>query len=97
MQRLQAIAIFASMAISAAVPVMADGNFRCGARLVEPGVSTAEVLALCGEPTSRSVEEQDVHSGNRVVGKTTVQRWTYESYSAKRVLVFDADVLKSIE
>jgi hypothetical protein len=75
----------------------ADDTFRCGNRLVEPGMTRAEVLELCGEPTSKTTEVQDVRSGTRVVGKTEVQRWTYESYSATRVLVFDQDTLKAIE
>jgi hypothetical protein len=60
-------------------------------------MTQAEVLGLCGEPTSTSVEVQDVRSGNQVVGKTEVQRWTYASYSTTRVLVFDQDTLKAIE
>jgi hypothetical protein len=76
---------------------LADNTFRCGNRLIEPGMTRAEVLALCGEPTSKSVEVQDVRSGTRVVGKTEIQRWTYEAYSATRVLVFDQDTLKVIE
>ncbi len=56
-----------------------------------------EVLGYCGEPASQTVETQDVRSGNQVVGKTEVHRWTYESYSATRVLVFDQDRLMSIE
>jgi hypothetical protein len=76
---------------------MADDAFRCGQKLVEPGMSQAEVLQHCGEPTSRDVEMQDVRSGNRVTGQTEVQRWTYSSYSSTRVLVFDQDTLKSIE
>jgi hypothetical protein len=56
-----------------------------------------EVIELCGEPTSKTVEVQDVRSGNRVVGKTEVQRWTHASYSTTRVLVFDQDTLKAIE
>ena len=75
----------------------ADDTFRCGNRLIEPGMTQAEVLGLCGEPTSKTVETQDVRSGTQVVGKTEVQRWTYESYSATRVLVFDQDTLKAIE
>lgn len=75
----------------------ADDAFRCGNRLIEPGMTQAEVLSLCGEPTSKSAEIQDVRSGPRVVGQTEVQRWTYESYSATRVLVFDQDTLKAIE
>lgn len=75
----------------------ADEVFRCGGKLIQAGLTKAEVLQLCGAPTSKSVEVQDVRSGNQVVGKTEVQRWTYESYSATRVLVFDQDTLRSIE
>jgi hypothetical protein len=76
---------------------LADDTFRCGNRLIEPGITRAEVLKLCGEPTSKTVEVQDVRSGTRVVGSTEVQRWTYASYSTTRVLVFDQDTLKVIE
>jgi hypothetical protein len=55
------------------------------------------VVELCGEPISKDIEVQDVRSGNRVVGKTEVQRWTYASSGATRVLVFDQEVLKAIE
>jgi hypothetical protein len=87
-----ALCVVAPMGLAAA-----DDTFRCGNRLIEPGMTRAEVLALCGEPTSKSVEVQDVRSGTRVVGKTEVQRWTYASYSTTRVLVFDQDTLKVIE
>jgi len=76
---------------------IADDTFRCGSGLVELEMSKTEVLAMCGEPTSKTVQVEDVHSGSRVVGTTTTERWTYESYSATRVLVFDQDTLKSIE
>ena len=81
----------------AAAPAVADGTLRCGNKLVEPGLTQAAVLAQCGEPTTKSVETQDVRSGPRVVGTTQVSRWTYESYSATRVLVFDGDRLVSIQ
>jgi hypothetical protein len=81
----------------ASAAALADEGMRCGSRIIEIGATQAEVLAQCGEPTARSVDVQDVHSGNRVVGTTEVHRWTYESYSAKRVLVFDQDRLRSIE
>ncbi len=74
----------------------ADDTFRCGNRLVEPGMTRAEVRELCGDPAEASDEVQDVHSGDRVTGTTMVHRWTYTSYSKTRVLVFDQDVLKSI-
>ena len=88
------------LGLCAVVPLglaVADDTFRCGNRLIEPGMNREEVLALCGEPTSKSVEVQDVRSGTQVVGKTEVQRWTYASYSTTRVLVFDQDTLKVIE
>jgi hypothetical protein len=89
--------VFVLCVVAPIEAALADDTFRCGNRLIEPGMTRAEVLGLCGEPTSTSVEVQDVRSGTRVVGKTEVQRWTYESYSATRVLVFDQDTLKAIE
>jgi len=86
-----------ALCVAAPIVAAADDTFRCGNRLIEPGMTQAEVLGLCGEPTSTSVEVQDVRSGNQVVGKTEVQRWTYASYSTTRVLVFDQDTLKAIE
>jgi len=86
------LCVLAPMGVAAA-----DDTFRCGNRLIEPGMTRVEVLQICGEPTSKTVEVQDVRSGTRVVGKTEVQRWTYASYSATRVLVFDQDTLKAIE
>lgn len=77
--------------------VWGDEPFRCGGKLIDASMSRAAVQALCGEPTSKSVEIQDVRSGSRVVGTTTIERWTYAAYSATRVLVFDQDTLKAIE
>lgn len=89
--------VFALCAVVPLGAAIADDTFRCGSRLVELEMSKTEVLAMCGEPTSKTVQVEDVRSGSRVVGKTTIERWTYESYSATRVLVFDQDTLKSIE
>jgi len=89
-----AVVLCCSLAASSA---MADAAFRCGGRLIEPGLTQSAVLQMCGAPTSKTVEVQDVRSGNQVVGKTEVQRWTYESYGATRVLTFDQDTLKAIE
>jgi hypothetical protein len=75
----------------------ADDTFRCGNKLVQPGMTRAEVQQLCGPPTAQADEVHDVRSAGRVVGKTTVHRWTYTTYSRTRVLVFDQEVLKSIE
>lgn len=82
---------------SGAAPAVADDTFRCGSKLIEPGMTRSEVLAQCGEPTLKSVEIEDVRSGPQVVGKTQVSRWTYEAYSATHVLVFDGEKLVSIQ
>jgi hypothetical protein len=54
-------------------------------------------MRLCGTPLSASEEKVPVRSGSQVVGETKTYRWTYESNGATRVLVFDLDVLKSID
>ncbi len=78
--------------------VAGDGPFRCRSRIIDVRMTQAEVLQHCGEPTSRSVEFRDVRSqNNRVLGATEIQRWTYASYAATRVLVFLDDRLQSIE
>ncbi len=85
--------------LAAALPatVHADETFRCRNRLIEPGMTRTEVRALCGTPTREVEEVQDVRSAGRLVGKTTIHRWTYENYSQVRVLVFDQETLKSVE
>ena len=97
MRRTFWIVPFAMLAAAACGMASAEEAFRCGSKLIAVGMTQGEVLERCGEPLSRSVEQQDVRSGNRVVGTTSRHKWTYESYSATRVLVFDQDRLVSIE
>ena len=78
-------------------PALADDSFVCGSRIIELGLTQDEVLAQCGAPTSKDVQEEAVRSGNRTVGVTQKSRWTYASYSSTRVLVFDGDKLVGIE
>lgn len=91
--------VFSALACIATVgtAAAADDGFRCGSKIVVTGMTQAEVLNYCGEPTSRSEEVMPVRSGQRVVGTTTSYRWTYSTYSATRVLVFDRDTLVAIE
>ncbi len=88
------VALLLGLAASAA---QADGDFRCGSKIITTGMTQSEVLDACGEPATKDVEDVDVRSGNQVVGRTAVWRWTYEYSGTKRVLVFDQDTLKSIE
>lgn len=85
-------------AFLAAGPTQADDDWNCGgARIVEIGMSQDEVLASCGPPASKSVEEQARRDGNRYVGTVPFERWTYSSYSSTRVLTFDQGKLIAID
>ncbi len=91
--RLLAISVLAVASVS----VQADDGIRCGSKIIEIGMTQSEVMQYCGEPTSRDVSPQAVRSGNRMVGTTPMERWTYSDYSSTRVLTFDGDKLVSIE
>ena len=82
-----------------AMDIAVADTMRCGSKIISVGMTAAEVLKYCGEPTTREVEEHDVRSGNRVVGTTQLNRWTYDRGSAgkPKVLEFDQDKLLSIE
>lgn len=85
-----------------ATTATANATFRCGGRLIRPGITQAEVLKRCGPPTSKSEETVPVRSGDlgggsRVVGETTKSRWTYQSSARTRVLLFDQDILRAIQ
>lgn len=97
MQHLRNTALALLLAGMAPGAAFADDTFRCGNILIELGMTQAQVLERCGEPTSKSEETEPVRSGPQVVGTTTVSRWTYASYSSTRVLVFDGDKLRSID
>ncbi len=77
----------------------AADTLRCGSKIVTVGMTAAEVLKYCGEPTSKEVEEHDIRSGDRVIGKTQLHRWTYNrgTVGKPKVLEFDQDKLISIE
>ena len=96
MKHLVNAALWALM-LAATIPALAADTARCGSKVVSVGMTQAEILEHCGTPTAREVEEQPVRAGTIVTGTTTLERWTYESYSATRVFVFDQDRLVSIE
>ena len=91
------IILLASLLLTTGIAA-ADDTLRCGGKIVKTGMSMTEVREYCGEPSSSSIEEQDVHSGNRVVGKTQVHTWLYNRGAGQRtaVLEFDLEKLMSI-
>ena len=96
MNRLVFFVVFVSLFTT---NVSAEETFRCGSNIVRVGMTSAEVLKYCGKPTSTEVEEHDVRSGGRVVGKTQLNRWIYNrgSVGKPKVLEFDQDKLMSIK
>jgi hypothetical protein len=86
--------------------VAADDVMRCGSgRLIDTGMSPAEVIARCGAPKSRSVEEVPVRrfapTGASIPTGDLVrtERWTYERGQGQfpAVLTFESGELKRIE
>lgn len=91
---IKALAIIAASFTASAT---ADENFRCGSRIIYYGMTPAQVAQYCGEPTTETIDLQRVRSpNNQVLGTTEVRRWTYQSYSANRLLVFVDGKLQSI-
>ena len=77
----------------------AADTMRCGGKIVKVGMSADEIVKYCGQPTSKEVEEHDVLSAGRVVGKTQLNIWTYNrgSTGKPKVLEFDQDQLIAIQ
>lgn len=94
-----------SLAALAAFSAAADDDvFHCGGKLVDNTLAMAEVLARCGEPAQRTVEEvpQHVRRANGttyIAGTVRVETWTYDRgrSSFPAVLRFEDGKLISIE
>jgi Protein of unknown function (DUF2845) len=96
---LRAIVCCAMVVATAALPALdahAERTIRCRTnKLVNVGMIDAEVIGLCGEPKSRTVEEYPVlrrNPRNRTVAPTgdvaRTERWIYELGQGK----FDAQL-----
>jgi hypothetical protein len=92
-----------AMLVATATPA-ANDVFRCGSKLVDTSMTMDEVMARCGEPTQRTVEEipQQVRRANGstyVSGTVIVETWTYDrgSSSFPAILRFEGGKLVSIE
>ena len=85
--------------LSITLPVSAEDTLRCGSKIVQTGMTMEEVKKYCGNPSSTSIEEQNVHAGPRVVGTTQIHTWRYGRASGQRtaVLEFDQEKLMSIK
>lgn len=90
--------IILTLTLVLASSAFAEDTLRCGSKIVRTGMTMGEVKQYCGNPSSTSIEEQDVRAGPRVVGKTEIHTWRYDRASGQRtaVLVFDQQKLMSI-
>jgi hypothetical protein len=79
-------------------PAYADQPLNCGTKLIDVGMSMDEVSKYCGKPDSVAVDNQNVHSGDRVTGRTKIVTWHYLQRGGQidAILVFDVDMLRSI-
>jgi hypothetical protein len=82
---------------------LAAGSWRCGARIVGPGQTTADVYERCGEPTERGVSTEfvtvRVARDVAVTRPVTFERWIYDRGPNQfvRFLTFRDDVLVAID
>ena len=61
----------------------AHGPLRCKGKIIDTGATVAEVLALCGSPETRIVQEVPIRAGvasgfSRLIGLTTTEQWIYD-------------------
>jgi len=91
------------LALAAGTPAEAE-NFRCGQRIASPDMSVEELLEICGEPTSKTVETVDVYArtaaGGRIrTGTSVIETWTYDrgSQSFPMVVTIVDGKIKSME
>jgi hypothetical protein len=82
---------------------LADDTMRCDRALVSVGMIAGEVIAKCGDPKSKRVEDVPIRARNRnggvnVVGAAKVETWIYDrgygQFPAE--LKFEEGKLKSI-
>lgn len=61
----------------------AYGSLRCKGKIIRPGVTMSQVLALCGEPENRIIEEVPVRTRtltgfSRLSGIAVTEHWQYD-------------------
>lgn len=82
----------------------AYGSLRCQGRIIDPGTTMSQVLALCGPPQSRMAEEVPVRSRlisgyTRLAGIVITERWVYDRGFGKfpAVLTFQDGMLRRVD
>jgi hypothetical protein len=79
-------------------------TMRCEGALVREGMIGGEVVAKCGQPRDRQIEEVPIRARNRngagnIVGTAKIETWVYDRGAGRfpAKLRFEEGKLKSIE
>ncbi len=61
----------------------AYGSLRCHGKIINPGISMAQVFEMCGSPKARIVEQVPVRTGtisgfSRLTGIIIAEQWIYD-------------------
>lgn len=96
------VAVLAAAACAAGADTV--DVLRCSGGLVDPGMTAGEVVATCGEPASKVVEQVPVRVRRpngfvQEIGTTQVERWTYDRGYGQfpALLTFEDGELRTIE
>jgi hypothetical protein len=98
-------ALCALLLLAPAAPrAFADDVLRCGNAIATIGMVADQVVAKCGEPTSKSMEQTPVttrsrHGTVKTAAGGRIERWTYDRGYGQLIalLTFEHGMLKSIE
>ncbi len=82
----------------------ADEPLRCGGSFVDVGMVAAQVVAKCGEPQRKEIEDAPVRVRTQsgavnTIGVTRIERWTYDRGPGQfpALLTFEEGKLKSLK
>jgi|SRR5690606_38210107 len=96
--------VLTAVGAAVAMRAAADDSLVCGNSLVTVGMVESEVVARCGEPRSKQIEDIPIRVRrlNGTVGDAGIQhieRWTYDRGYGKfpALLTFEEGKLRSIE
>ncbi len=102
--RLPGSIVAVMVAFAWAVAADADDSLVCGNSLVTVGMVAGEIVARCGEPKTKAVEDIPIrvrHPNGTVgtAGIRHVERWTYDRGYGRfpALLTFEEGKLRSIE
>jgi hypothetical protein len=84
---------------------LADDSIVCRNSIVRVGMAESEVVAKCGAPKDKAIEDVPIRARNartntvNTVGSVHVERWTYDRGNGRfpAVFTFEDGTLKSIE